>query len=377
MKKIMRSSFFLLLISLAFFSSCRPVPEIPYRYFDRAETEHEGVRLTVLYPSKGSLESIISLRKNGLLTVEKLTLIGVYHEMEMTDYEKAREFVRKKRINWIRFHQISSPLSKYTLFQKNACSDEFEMIFRKSDGIIFFGGADVPPYLYQKKTSLLTRIQTPYRHYLELSFVFHLLGGLQSPDFKALLESKPEFPVLGICLGCQSLNVGTGGTLIQDIWSEKYGLKYLEEVINLGRENWHTNPLARLYPEMKLLPYFVHPIKLKKKGKFCTQMGFSATDRPYILSAHHQMVDELGKNIRIIATSLDGKVVEAVEHQKFPNVLGVQFHPEFPILWDRTKKYRLTPQDTVEKSLYSMLEENPPSLEFHRKLWSWFNERLK
>ena len=51
-----------------------------------------------------------------------------------------------------------------------------------------------------------------------------------------------------------------------------------------------------------------------------------------------QMVDKLGEGIKIAATSLDGKVVEAIEHRKYPSVLGVQFHPEFPILWDQTKK---------------------------------------
>ena len=75
--------------------------------------------------------------------------------------------------------------------------------------------------------------------------------------------------MLGICLGCQTLNIGIGGTLIQDIPFQKYGKKFLEEVIALGKENWHTNPLARLFPEEKIIPINMHPIKLKKNGKFC------------------------------------------------------------------------------------------------------------
>lgn len=58
--------------------------------------------------------------------------------------------------------------------------------------------------------------------------------------------------MLGICLGSQTLNVGTGGTLFKDVWSEIYGKKYLEGVIQIGRENLHKNPFARLYPEEKL-----------------------------------------------------------------------------------------------------------------------------
>lgn len=377
MKRTFTKNILLLILCAVCLWSCGPVPEVATRYFDKAEIEHDDVRLTIFYPSTGSIKALIALREIGFIPIDKLTVIGVYHENEVTDYKKSIEYIKKNKIGWIQFHQLSAPLSKYTLFQKNACSDEFEAIFKKSDGIIFFGGADIPPYLYGRKTDLLTHIETPYRHFLELSCIFHLLGGLQDSRFKGFLESKPEFPVLGICLGCQSLNVGTGGTLIQDVWSEKYGLKFFEDVVELGSENWHTNPLDRLYPEQKLIPYNMHPIKLKEDGKFCAEMGFRSNDTPYILSAHHQMVDTPGKGIKVIATTLDGKVIEAVEHEHFPNVLGVQFHPEFPILWDTTEKFRFTPQDKEEKSLHTFLEENPLSFDFHKRIWAWFSQKLK
>jgi putative glutamine amidotransferase len=89
------------------------------------------------------------------------------------------------------------------------------------------------------------------------------------------------------------------------------------------------------------------------------------------------MADKLGKRIKIAATSLDGKVVEAIEHEKYPNVFGLQFHPEFPVLYDYEKKFRLTPQDTEEKSLRSILESNPPSFDFHKNIWAWFSQKLK
>jgi len=346
------------------------------RYFDTAAADHNEVRLTVFYPSEWCIQALVELKKIGLISLEKLTVIGVYHEKELTDYQKSKEFVTDNKLVWFKFHKISVPLKKDQLFQKNALTPEFELIFKKSDGVILFGGADIPPYIYKKKTNFLTHLQTPIRSFLEISFVFFLLGGSQDNNFQGFLYSQPEFPILGICLGCQSLNVGTGGTLTQDIWSEKYGKKYLEEVISLARENWHTNPLALLYPEEKLLPYNMHPIKLREKSKFCLELGLKKEDTPYILSAHHQMAEKLGKGIKIAATSLDGKVVEAIEHEIFPNVLGVQFHPEFPILWDEEEKFRLTPQDKEERSLRSILEDNPPSLEFHKKIWSWFCQKL-
>lgn len=373
--KITKKSFFFLLIFWIVTGSL--LSESPERFFDTAEITSKDVRLAILHPTVGTIRTLMVLRKQGLITVESLTVIGVYHVKERANYEASMAFVKEKKLDWIKFHKLSGELSKDSLFQKNPCSTEFEKIFKKSDGIIFFGGADIPPYIFKKKTSLLTRISTPYRHFLELSFIFHLFGGTQDNNFKALLESSPKFPVLGICLGAQSLNVGTGGTLIQDIWSEKYGKKYLEDVISLKKENWHTNPYARLYPEKKLIRINMHPIKLREKGIFCQMLGFKKEDTPYIYSSHHQAVLKPGKGIIIAATTLDGKVVEAIEHEKYPHMLGVQFHPEASSLWNAEKKFRFTLQDEEEKSLRSILDNNPPSFDFHKKIWAWLSQKLK
>jgi len=121
----------------------------------------------------------------------------------------------------------------------------------------------------------------------------------------------------------------------------------------------------------------MHRIKLLEQGKFIKEWGFEKKDNPFIYSSHHQAVRKLGKGIKVIATSLDGNVIEAIEHTKYPNVLGVQFHPEARSLWDADNKSRLTPGDKEETNLLSILEKNPPSLAFHKKLWSWFTQKLK
>jgi len=373
--KITKRSFFFLLIF--WFVTGSLLSQSQERFFDTAELTSKNVRLAILHPTVGTIRTLMELRKQGLMTVDRLTVIGVYHVKERANYEGSMAFVKEKKLDWIKFHKLSGKLSKDNLFQKNPCSSEFEKIFKRSDGIIFFGGADIPPYIFKNKTSLLTRISTPYRHFLELSFIFHLFGGTQDNNFKALLESSPKFPVLGICLGAQSLNVGTGGTLIQDIWSEKYGKKYLEDVIALKEKNWHTNPYARLYPEKKFIGINMHPIKLREKGIFIQMLGFKKEDTPYILSSHHQAVLKPGKGIKIAATSLDGKVVEAIEHEKYPHMLGVQFHPESSSLWDAGKNFRFTLQDKKGKSLRSILDNNPPSFDFHKKIWAWLSQELK
>lgn len=377
MKKILKKSpVIILLCFIPFILSAQPEE----RYFDSASTSSDTARLTVLFPSVGTIRCLTELRNQGFITLKKLMVVGVYHQKELTDYKKSIAFVKEKNLEWFTFHRISAEINRETLFQESALTPEFEQIFEKSNGIIFFGGPDIPPPLYHKKTNILTHISTPYRHFLELSLAFHLLGGFQDEDFEAFLQSRPQFPLMGICLGCQSLNVGTGGTLIQDIPTEIYRIKYVEDWIDLPQENWHANPFARLFPEkvlrQNLSPINMHPIKLLENSKFVKEWGFKTNDTPLVLSIHHQTVHKLGKGMKISATSLDGKVVEAMEHQKYPNVLGVQFHPESPDLWDKTLKLRMRPEENEETSLLSILRENPPSYAFHKKIWLWFSKKL-
>ena len=234
------------------------------------------------------------------------------------------------------------------------------------------------PAAYGEKMLLLTGVTDPYRHYLELSFVFHLLGGSQNDGAKALLDGRPNFPVLGICLGHQTLNVGTGGTLVQDIWFETYGKSYVEDITALGQPNWHTNPWRKLDPlDKQIFPYMLHPIKLVGGGKLAAGLGFKASDEPYIMSAHHQAAARIGKGFKVAATSLDGKIVESIEHLKYPNVLGVQFHPEFTMLWDAKAQYKFTPKDKDLFTVNGFLKSHAPSFEFHKKLWAWFFDKVK
>ncbi len=347
------------------------------RFFETAPRDSEDIRLTILFPTTDSLDILRTLRDERLLKLPNLTVIGVYHASEMADYRSAVEMVRDQGLDWMKFHRLEGELNPDRLFGENALSADFKAIFAKSDGIILFGGDDIPPYLYGEETSLLTHIRSPYRHFLELSLVFHLLGGFQDPDTVPLLASAPEFPILGICLGAQTLIVGTGGTLVQDLWSEVYGADSIEDAISLEAENWHQNPYARLYPQANLAGVCLHPLKLLTEGAFVRQWGFSDADTPLILSAHHQAAEKLGLGLRIIATSMDGRVVEAFTHARFPHVLGVQFHPESRRLFDPDSLLRLTPGDTSAKSAYALLREHPPSMEFHEHIWAWFEGGLE
>jgi putative glutamine amidotransferase len=346
------------------------------RFFDDAPEKSENARLVILFPSLEDIQALESLRNQGLLSVRNLVVIGLYHKKQLTNFDLSVSHAEENNLDWLKFHRLEEDLLPKSLFKRNALSVELFKIFSHSDGILLFGGADIPPAVYQDKTTLLTEITTPFRSYLDTMVVFHLLGGWPDAGFKSFCESYPDFPILGLCLGCQSLNVGTGGTLYQDIPSEIYGIKHIEDIIATTAENWHQNPFSKLYPK-EFRSSNMHRIRLAADGKFVKDWGFQKEDKPFVYSSHHQAVRKLGKGIRVIATSLDGKVVEAIEHEIYPNVLGVQFHPEAPSLWDATSKSRLTPDDEEETDLLSILENNLPSLAFHKKIWSWFSQKLE
>ena len=347
------------------------------RAFDSAAPAEGRFRLTVFYPSLGTIQDILALKEKGLLPIPDLEVVGVHHARERTNYAASEKFVKDKGLSWIHFHALTAEIGPETLYKSGPVSEELRRIFDLSDGVVFFGGPDIVPSLYGEPTSLLTVIDDPFRHYIELAAVFQLIGGSQDPAVKPYLEARPDFPVLGICLGMQTLNVGAGGTMIQDVRSESYFARTYEDVIALGPANWHTNPYPRLHPlERGLIPYMLHPIKFREGARIPAALGLGGAERPYIMSAHHQAVEKLGRGLRIAATSLDDRIVEALEHERFPNVLGVQFHPEFRMLWETEPRYKVAPGDAEAFACRTFLEAHPPSFDFHKKLWAWFFGKL-
>jgi putative glutamine amidotransferase len=105
-------------------------------------------------------------------------------------------------------------------------------------------------------------------------------------------------------------------------------------------------------------------------------MEMKETDNPFILSSHHQALKELGKDLFITATSMDGKIIEAVDHKKYKNVLGIQFHPEPYSLYQKGRYFKKAPGEPLDFNLRYFLEDNPPSMAFHKKIWQWFSQAL-
>ena len=117
--------------------------------------------------------------------------------------------------------------------------------------------------------------------------------------------ARRRLPTLAICRGVQVLNVALGGTLIQDLPSERGG-----PVDHDAETSRNTR---------------VHPVAVSSGSRLG---GIVDAKSIATNSFHHQAVDRLGTGLCTVATSPDG-VVEAVEcTDRAWWMVGVQWHPE-------------------------------------------------
>jgi putative glutamine amidotransferase len=123
----------------------------------------------------------------------------------------------------------------------------------------------------------------------------------------AFASSKP---VLGICFGCQSLNVYLKGTLLQDLGEDRPG----------SVEHGATD----LRPQAAKGD-LEHSARLVRGSRLAEIAG---TTEARINSSHHQSIDRPGEGLEVTARAEDG-VVEGVEWAGHGNwIVGVQWHPE-------------------------------------------------
>jgi len=152
------------------------------------------------------------------------------------------------------------------------------------DGLVLVGGADIPPSAYGQQPHETVEVMPGQRYNSEQKLISLWLASGK--------------PILGVCLGMQFTNVVSGGTLIQDIPSQ-VGTK-----VN-HRRNYHR-------------------VEIEPSGALAKILG---SHEALVYSNHHQAVEDLGKNLKIIARSEDD-VIEALERVKGEFGLFVQWHPE-------------------------------------------------
>lgn len=157
------------------------------------------------------------------------------------------------------------------------------------DGFLFCGGDDITPLLFGEEPSPL------------LGQTHITLDIFQIRLMKKVLEMKK--PVLAICRGIQILNVACGGTICQDLALQNG--KIINHMQHSAREECS------------------HRVSVKSS----TILRGITGPFLYTNSFHHQSIGTLGKNLVVSARTSDN-VIEAVEMQGTPFVLGVQWHPE-------------------------------------------------
>lgn len=332
----------------------------------------DGKSLIITHPTVSTIKTFDKLVKNGLLVLPNRTrIVGIYHSGENYDYALSQQYIAENAIDYFYLLPIKPEITPDSIFHRNACSGIFEKLVSTCAGIIFTGGPDVPPSIYNEPTSLLTQITDPERHSMEISFLFHLLGGRRDTLFKPLLADSSNLAVLGICLGMQSINVAAGGTLYQDIPTDIYHLSTVESVLAQEINQQHRNYNCSYGYEEQLLGGTFHQVQFSDE----LFSSIAAGKKPFVLSSHHQCLKMLGDNIRVAGYSADGKVVEAIRHIKYKNVVGVQFHPEASLLYDRNELFLITPNQQSGQS-YLNLYPGESGENFHREFWRWFSALL-
>ncbi len=162
-------------------------------------------------------------------------------------------------------------------------------VLARVDGLLLTGGEDVDPTSYHAAPHPKLEETDPARDAVELALI--------------AASRTRAIPVLGICRGIQILNVAYGGTLYQDLPSERpTGIDHADETQRHG---------IRIAPDS-----LAHQIVRR------TELSVN--------SRHHQAVRDLGPGLKATAWADDG-LVEAVEPAADSDgawVLAVQWHPE-------------------------------------------------
>ncbi len=325
------------------------------------------------HPTVQNIETIHFLLDNKFLQLHDVEFVGFYSTAEAYDYNQTIALLKQPEMRIFHLQKVDEVMSSSQVYHQNEWTPVFKKLFDCSVGAFFFGGPDIQPEIY-KQENKYSEVTDPNRHLFELSFLFQVLGGYQNDQFKPFIAEKPAYFVTGFCLGLQTMNVATGGSLTQDIPAQTYNKKTPEEILKLKKDQMHRNYWPEVSKDTALMGISFHQIEFTAHPFFLEKMKASSKFKPTVLSSHHQAIDELGKNLIVTATSLDGNVIEAIQHRLYENVFAVQFHPEVPDLYKEGKKKKFTPADTP-KSYYEML--SPEDHEFHQKYWDLITRSIK
>jgi putative glutamine amidotransferase len=161
------------------------------------------------------------------------------------------------------------------------------------DGLVLQGGNDVAPPSYGEEPLHADWHGDAVRDRYEMDLV------------RAFVATGK--PVFGICRGLQLLNVTFGGTLLQDIGTQR--------------------PQALAHREIGKYEHHHHAVEFVP-GTHLAAL-FPGRTRATTNSIHHQGIKDLAPDFVAEAYCPDDGLVEAVRWRGASFVAGVQWHPEF------------------------------------------------
>jgi putative glutamine amidotransferase len=158
-------------------------------------------------------------------------------------------------------------------------------------GLVLTGGEDMDPHLFGEDRHPATGEPHARRDAYELAL--------------ARVARDLRIPTLAICRGMQVMNVALGGTLVQDIPTQR-------------PSTIDHNPSGERSDR-------VHRVDVEASSRLARALGATLV---FTNSSHHQSVDRIGSDLRVTAKSEDD-IVEGLESLDAAWwMVGVQWHPE-------------------------------------------------
>jgi putative glutamine amidotransferase len=186
--------------------------------------------------------------------------------------------------------------------------EAIEAALDQLDGIVLAPGRDIDPARYGQDAHPLLAATEPQRDAFELALV------------RAALAR--DLPILGMCRGCQVLNVALGGTLAQDV-----SLLTDAHPSDPGWTKWRTveaSSLAGTAPP----PHPRHRIDVAPGSLLGRALGAISIE---VNSFHHQAVERLG----------DGLVVTAFSDDGVPEAIELPGRPVMAVQWELQEEWRV------------------------------------
>lgn len=177
------------------------------------------------------------------------------------------------------------------IFPFSSDEEELGRLVKMCDGILFTGGHDISPKLYN---------EDPIKDLVSCCIKRDLM---ESIVLKIAMDMDKS--ILGICRGIQFINVALGGSLYQDL--------NLQHPSNIDHHQQAPYDIPK------------HEVTLKQNTPLheCLHV-----DKLLVNSYHHQAVKDIAQELEIMATSPDG-LIEALYMPTYKFLWAMQWHPEF------------------------------------------------